>query len=107
MTTPPFAIIWLLSTEYVPALFIGEFKHSCSWKDHYKKWCKENNFLSMLPNNAKEWNAAEHATLQQTQVNDHFSKAQPEDKPPPYTDDLCYSETEVSYILIVTYLLKY
>jgi hypothetical protein len=52
----------------------------------------------MLPGDAKERKAAEHIALQQTQVNDHFSKTQPEDKPPPYTDEL-FKEAAIEWLI--------
>ena len=64
----------------------------------YQKWCKKNNFLLMLPDDAKEQKAAEHVTLQQTQVDDHFAKAQPEDKLPLYTDEL-FKEVAIKWLI--------
>ena len=52
----------------------------------------------MLPSDAKERKAAEHVTLQQTQVNDHFAKALPDDKPPPYTDEL-FKEAAIEWLI--------
>ena len=69
-----------------------------SFEDHYQKWCKENKFLSMLPDDAQEQRAAHHLKLQQTQVNDHFPTAQPEDKPPPYTDEL-FKEATIEWLI--------
>jgi hypothetical protein len=52
----------------------------------------------MLPSDAKERKAADHVTILQTQVNKHFSKAQPEDKPLPYTDNL-FKEAAIEWLI--------
>jgi hypothetical protein len=52
----------------------------------------------MLPSDTKERKATEHATLLQTQVNEHFAKAQPEVKPPPYTDEL-FKEAAIEWLV--------
>ena len=67
-------------------------------QDCYHKWCKKNNFLLMLPDDAKEQKAAKHVTPQQTQVDDHFTKAWPEDKPPLYTEEL-FKEAAIKWLI--------
>ena len=52
----------------------------------------------MLPSDAKEQKATDHATLLQTQVNNHFVGAQPEDKPSPYTDKL-FKEAAIEWLI--------
>ncbi|KAF8812897.1 hypothetical protein BYT27DRAFT_7085925 [Phlegmacium glaucopus] len=52
----------------------------------YCQWCKVSNFDSMLPEDTKEHHATLLESLCQTNVTKHFAEAQPEDKPPPYSD---------------------
>ena len=52
----------------------------------------------MLPDDAQARRAAHHLKLQQTQVNDHFPTAQPEDNPPPYTDEL-FKEAAIEWLI--------
>jgi hypothetical protein len=52
----------------------------------------------MLPEDTKSRKAQVHEMLQQTQVNDHFEKIQPEDKPEPYSDDL-FKEAAIQWLL--------
>jgi hypothetical protein len=93
--TPPSYGIQAQSTSL---MFYNGNNYSYSWQDHYQKWCSEHAFLSMLPCDAKERKAAEHVTTLQTQVNDHFAKAQPEDKPLPYTDEL-FKEAAIEWLI--------
>jgi hypothetical protein len=43
--------------------------------------------MSMLPDDTKARKTDLQQKLQQTQVNDHFDKIKPEDKPQPYSDE--------------------
>jgi hypothetical protein len=52
----------------------------------------------MLPDDAKARKADLQQKLQQTQVNDHFDKAKPEDKPEPYSDEL-YKEAMIQWLV--------
>ena len=52
----------------------------------------------MLPDDTKSRKAAIKERLQQTQVNDHFEKAQPESKPEPYSDGL-FKEAAIQWLV--------
>jgi hypothetical protein len=52
----------------------------------------------MLPEDSKSRKAQVHDKLQQTQVNDHFEKIQPENKPEPYSDDL-FKEAAIQWLV--------
>ena len=52
----------------------------------YRRWCKSANFLSMIPEDAKARHAEAITKMEQTQVDDHFHRVGPEDKPMPYSD---------------------
>jgi len=65
----------------------------------YRKWCQENNFESMLPEDAKARHAARvETTAKQTAVNDHFSTQKPEDKPKSYSD-LLFEEAAIQWLI--------
>ena len=64
----------------------------------YRQWCKANNFDSMLPEDTKERRAALLESLRQTNVTEHFAKAQPEEGPPPYSDDL-FKEAAIQWLI--------
>ncbi|KAF8950694.1 hypothetical protein BDZ97DRAFT_1687043 [Flammula alnicola] len=71
---------------------------AASHKDVYRRWCKKNNFESMLPEDTKACQAALLEEMIQTQVGDHFSQAQPEDKPEPYTDEI-FKEAAIQWLV--------
>jgi trans-aconitate methyltransferase len=52
----------------------------------------------MLPEDTKSRKAQINEKLQQTQVNDHFAKAQPENKPEPYSDEL-FKEAALQWLV--------
>lgn len=53
----------------------------------------------MLPKDTKAWQQILHeASLHQTGVNDHFAKANPENKPKPYTNEL-YKEAAIQWLI--------
>ncbi|KAF8957947.1 hypothetical protein BDZ97DRAFT_1669110, partial [Flammula alnicola] len=65
----------------------------------YRKWCKENEFKSMLPEDTKARRAAQlESVLRQTEVDDHFAKENPEDKPKPYSDKL-FEEAAIQWLI--------
>ncbi|KJA13111.1 hypothetical protein HYPSUDRAFT_118035, partial [Hypholoma sublateritium FD-334 SS-4] len=60
-------------------------------KTTYLKWCKANNFDSMLPDDAKARRTEAHEALKQTRVGDHFTTVDPADdykKLEPFSQDL-------------------
>lgn len=52
----------------------------------------------MLPEDTKFRKLQIKEKLQQTQVNDHFKKAQPENKPEPYSDEL-FKEAAIQWLV--------
>jgi len=52
----------------------------------------------MLPKDTKFRKAEIKEKLQQTQVNDHFEKAVPENKPEPYSDEL-FKEAAIQWLV--------
>jgi hypothetical protein len=52
----------------------------------------------MLPEDTKSRKAEIKEKLQQTQVNDHFGKAQPEKKPEPYSDEF-FKEAAIQWLV--------
>jgi hypothetical protein len=65
----------------------------------YRKWCQENNFQSMLPDDAKARRTEQlETTTTQTAVNDHFSTQKPEDKPKSYSDVL-FEEAAIQWLI--------
>jgi hypothetical protein len=52
----------------------------------------------MLPEDTKSRKAEIEEKLQQTQVNDHFEKVQPEKKPEPYSDEL-FKEAAIQWLV--------
>ncbi|KAF8150423.1 hypothetical protein BJ912DRAFT_869674, partial [Pholiota molesta] len=67
-------------------------------KGIYRTWCKTNSFISMLPEDTKARKADLLQKLEQSQVNEHFPKARPEDKPVPYSDEL-FKEAAVRWLV--------
>ncbi|KIL55648.1 hypothetical protein M378DRAFT_90604, partial [Amanita muscaria Koide BX008] len=62
-------------------------------------FCKQNDFESMLPDDTKARRMALSAeTLRQTEVEDHFTKQKPEDKPPPYSDKF-FEEALIQWLI--------
>ncbi|KAF8868493.1 hypothetical protein BD779DRAFT_1460392, partial [Infundibulicybe gibba] len=61
-------------------------------KGLYHKWCKAENFLSMLPEDActrkLENQVEKNQKMQQTQVIDHFNTVEPGEVPAFYSDEL-------------------
>ncbi|KAF8346629.1 hypothetical protein F5887DRAFT_883096, partial [Amanita rubescens] len=66
----------------------------------YRRWCKNNDFKSMLPDDTKARRAAllEDQTLRQTEVDEHFTTLKPEDKPQPYSDKL-FEEVAIRWLI--------
>jgi hypothetical protein len=64
----------------------------------YRKWCKENDFESMLPEDAKARRAEVASTIKQTVVDEHFSIQKPEDKPKSYSDVL-FEEAAIQWLI--------
>ncbi|KAF8800066.1 hypothetical protein BYT27DRAFT_7012753, partial [Phlegmacium glaucopus] len=65
----------------------------------YRKWCKQNNFESMLPKDTKARRATFlETTLRQSQVDSHFNPMKPEDKPKPYTNKL-FKEAAIQWLI--------
>ncbi|KAF8257626.1 hypothetical protein EI94DRAFT_1447770, partial [Lactarius quietus] len=54
----------------------------------YQRWCKSADFLSMIPEDAKAMHQVNTNAKEQTQVDNHFNQANPEDRPPVYLDGL-------------------
>jgi hypothetical protein len=52
----------------------------------------------MLPEDTKTRKAEIKEKLEQTQVNDHFKKVQPESKPEPYSDEL-FREAAIQWLV--------
>ncbi|KAF8164679.1 hypothetical protein BJ912DRAFT_863619 [Pholiota molesta] len=71
-----------------------EFLHSSV----YRKWAKENHFLSMLPKDSSARRVAEQEALKQTSVNDHFTVQKPEDKPIAYSDEF-FKEAALQWLI--------
>ena len=55
-------------------------------KARYRKWCKENNFDSMLPDDAKAHAQVDNDKNAQSAVTDHFKPETEEDRPIVYSD---------------------
>jgi hypothetical protein len=65
----------------------------------YRRWCKSNGFLSMLPEDAKaRRKEALEKLIEQTQVNDHFHPMMPDDKPTPYSDE-AFKEAAIQWLI--------
>ncbi|PPQ81719.1 hypothetical protein CVT26_007781 [Gymnopilus dilepis] len=64
----------------------------------YRKWAKQNNFESRLPSDTQQQRESVADELVQTAVNDHFKTATPEDKPPPYSDEL-FKQAALEWLL--------
>ena len=52
----------------------------------------------MLPEDTKSRKAEIKEKLEQTHVNDHFAKVQPEKKPEPYSDEL-FKEAAIQWLV--------
>lgn len=52
----------------------------------------------MLPEDSKAQRAALLESLRQTNVTEHFAEATPEDKPPPYSDEI-FNQAAVQYLI--------
>jgi len=68
------------------------------YQGRYRKWCKANNFLSMLPEDSKARRDAAAEKLKQSQVDDHFTVIPEEEKPTPYTDEL-FKEVAIQWLI--------
>ncbi|KAF8338598.1 hypothetical protein F5887DRAFT_889826 [Amanita rubescens] len=65
----------------------------------YRRWCKKTGFKSMLPEDTKARRAALlEETLRQTEVDEHFTKQKPEDRPQPYSDKL-FEEVAIQWLI--------
>ncbi|KAF8172893.1 hypothetical protein BJ912DRAFT_859710 [Pholiota molesta] len=71
-----------------------EYLHS----DVYRRWAKDNHFISMLPKDSSARRAAERDSLKQTAVNDHFSVQKPNEKPIIYSDEL-FKEAAIQWLV--------
>ncbi|KIL55519.1 hypothetical protein M378DRAFT_55799, partial [Amanita muscaria Koide BX008] len=66
-------------------------------KGLYRRWCKSTGFLSMIPEDAKA-RREEKDSKEQTQVDDHFQRVNPGDKPTPYSDEL-FKEGAIRWLI--------
>jgi hypothetical protein len=74
--------------------FCQIFIHCCVAQKTYHKWCRENNFESMLPEDAKARRAEIARTITQTVVDDHFSIQKPRTNQNPTVT--CFSRRQQS-----------
>ncbi|KIJ89926.1 hypothetical protein K443DRAFT_60052, partial [Laccaria amethystina LaAM-08-1] len=68
------------------------------YQGRYRKWCKSNNFLSMLPEDSKTRRDAAAEKLKQLQVDDHFTVIPEEEKPMPYSDEV-FKEAAIQWLI--------
>ncbi|KIL54591.1 hypothetical protein M378DRAFT_31215, partial [Amanita muscaria Koide BX008] len=66
-------------------------------KGLYRGWCKSADFLSMLPEDAKA-RRKERDSKEQTQLENHFQRVNPGDKPAPYSDEL-FKEALIRWLI--------
>ena len=64
----------------------------------YRKWCKENDFESMLPKDAKARRAEVANTIKQTVMDEHFLIQKPKDKPKSYSNVL-FEEAAIQWLI--------
>ncbi|KIL55713.1 hypothetical protein M378DRAFT_31805, partial [Amanita muscaria Koide BX008] len=67
----------------------------------YRRWCKLTGFFSMIPEDTKARRQLEEAITsakEQTQVDDHFHRIKPEDKPTPYSDEI-FKEAAIRWLV--------
>ena len=69
-----------------------------SYQGRYRKWCKVNNFVSMLPEDSKACCDAVAEKLKQLQLNDHFTVIPEEEKPTPYTGEV-FKEAAIQWLI--------
>jgi hypothetical protein len=79
-------------------LFFVEYLFIIGAQKTYRKWCEENDFESMLPEDAKARHAEVQSTARQSVVDDHFSIQKPEDKPKSYSDVL-FEEAAIQWLV--------
>jgi len=98
LTSPQlFAVTWLHIMQYVPT-YTDVCVDFIFYQGRYHKWCKANNFLSMLPEDSKARRDAAAEKLKQSQVDDHFTVIPEEEKPTPYTDEL-FKEAAIQWLI--------
>ena len=93
----------MASKHKVPFFYLYSLNHHLFFikkkhQDLYRSWCTKNKFISMLPEDTKFCKLQIKEKLQQTQVNNHFKKAQPENKPEPYSDEL-FKEAAIQWLV--------
>ncbi|KAF8882548.1 hypothetical protein BD779DRAFT_1444683, partial [Infundibulicybe gibba] len=67
-------------------------------KGSYHKWCKTEDFLSMLPEDTHARKLDNDKKMQQTQVIDHFDVAEPRKIPVFYSDEL-FKEAAIEWLI--------
>jgi hypothetical protein len=92
--------IWHTFIRYLHIFHLCEsINYQSSTQIAYRKWCKENNFVSILLNDAKARCATQQdASTKQTAVDDHFSTQKLEDKPKPYSDSI-FEEAAIQWLV--------
>jgi len=90
--------IWLFCIQY--AHFFSSFiNFDVLIQRAYHKWCKDNGFESMLPEDAKAPHTEQLEILKkQTTVDDHFSVQKPNQTPKPYSDSL-FEEAAIQWLI--------
>ena len=85
MNTPLFTVmlrpyIWYVCF-FISILLLLTFVYQY----RYQKWCKSNNFNSMLPEDAKSCKRVATDKARQSSVTEHFGPKDPTSKPTPYS----------------------
>ena len=98
-TLQPFGVICSQGTRSVSLSDVLIRAHGI--QGIYLKWCKANNFDSMLPEDAKARRTEAHEALKQTRVGDHFTTIDPANdhkKLDPFTQDL-FKEAAIQWLV--------